>query len=125
MWRRRRWVKILDLLEYLPRTSAYAQAMATDMKLAEKIAALPQDSSRAKPQWRRTYREFSPEVEMLSALFDRIGELIRVTAGSRGAKTKQPMSAPRPIPAIDRIRYRTAEEKHKRLTARVLPNARS
>lgn len=122
LWRTRKWKKILLILEHLPRTSAYAEAMATDERLAKSLAALPESTRKA--QWRRSYREFTPEVEMLSALFDRVGELIRVTAGVRGARTKQPMSAPRPIPAIDRIKRQSAEEKHRRLTARVLPTAR-
>lgn len=123
LWRTRKWRKILLILGQLPRTSAYAEAMATDIDLAKALAALP-EADRKKGQWRRSYREFTPEVEMLSALFDRIGELIRLTAATRGARSKTPMSAPRPIPAIDRIKRQTAEDKHRRLTARVLPTAR-
>lgn len=118
MWRARRWRKLLNVIEQLPRTSAYAQAMATDDKLAHEMASLPDAGGKAK--WRRSYRDYSPEVEMLSALFDRVGELIRVTAGTRGARSKSPQPAPRPIPAIERIKRRNAETRHRQTVSRVL-----
>lgn len=120
LWRRRRWARILTILEHLPRTSAYAQAMATDPELAKQVLGLPDGARSA--QWRRSHRDYTAEVEMLSAVFDRLGELIRTVAASRGARSRQPTAAPRPIAAIERIRRQSAEEKHRRLTARVLPN---
>lgn len=108
-------------MEHLPRTSAYAEALATDPELAAQIAALPK--SDRKGVWRRSHREFTAEVEMLSALFDRTGELIRAVAATKGARSRQPQAAPRPIAAIERIKRQTAEEKHRRLTARVLPQS--
>lgn len=93
--------------------------MATDPDLAKQLAALPEADRKA--QWRRSHREFSPEVEMLSALFDRMGELVRAVAATKGARSRQPQSAPRPIAAIERIKKQSVEERHRRLTARVLP----
>jgi hypothetical protein len=118
MWKSRRWRKLLNILEHLPRTSAYAQAMATDEELAAEVAKLPESDRTAK--WSRSYRDYSPEVEMLSALFDRLGELVRVTAAMRGGRGKQPQFAPRPESAIERVRRRLAQDQHKRLTDRLI-----
>jgi hypothetical protein len=92
--------------------------MATDEELAEQVLNLPESDRKA--VWGRLHRDYSPEVEMLSALFDRLGELIRVTAATRGARGKQPQNAPRPTSAIERVRRRRSLEKHQRLTGRVL-----
>lgn len=119
MWRQRRWRELLNILEFLPRTSAYAQAMATDEKLAEQINQTSEAAGRT-AKWSRTHREYSPEVEMLSAVFDRLGELIRAVAATRGSNSKPPPPAPRPVSAIERVRRRTAAEKHRRLAARVI-----
>jgi hypothetical protein len=123
LWRQRKWAKLLNILDFLPRTSAYAQALATDPDLAAKLAQLPEGER--KPQWRRSHRDYSPEVEMLTSLFDRTGELICAVAATRGARSKPPQPGPRPISAIERIRRQKAEERHRKLTARVIrPNAR-
>jgi hypothetical protein len=120
MWRQRRWRKLLNILEQLPRTSAYAQALATDEQLARVLAELPENDRNQAPRWRRYHRDYSPEVEMLSALFDRLGELIRVTASMRGGRGGPPTQAPRPVTAVERARRRLAMENHRSLSARIL-----
>lgn len=118
MWRQRRWRELLNILEMLPRTSAYAQAIATDEDLAEELANYPDDRRAGK--WARSHRDYSAEVEMLSAVFDRIGELVRVVAASRGARGQPAQAAPRPVSAIERVRKRMTVERHRALVARVL-----
>lgn len=117
MWKTRRWRKLLNILDQLPRTSAYVQALAIDEELAEqRLADLPD----RKPVWTRDHREYTAEVEMLSAVFDRLGELVRVTAAMRGAKGGQPQPAPRPMFAIDRVLRRRRRESHDSLVSRML-----
>jgi hypothetical protein len=118
MWRTRRWRQLLDILEYLPRTSAYAQALATDEELAEEIAAVPEDDCQA--VWSRSHRDYSSEVEMLTAVFDRLGELIRVTAAVRGARGKPPAPGPRPIYAVEKYRKRKKRMTHEQLVSRLI-----
>jgi hypothetical protein len=118
LWRSRRWRLLLNILEHLPRTSAYAQALATDEELAERFAELPDTQPRA--TWSRSHREYTPEVEMLSAVFDRLGEVIRAIAASRGALGKPAPPAPRPVSAFERVRHRLARRKHERFAARVV-----
>ncbi len=124
MWRSRRWRKLTNILEQLPRTSAYAQALATDEELAQEIARLP-DSELDRPgEWTRSHRDYTAEVEMLTAVFDRLGELILVSAASRGARGKPASPGPRPANAIEKVRRRLTRERHDNLVARVLKNRR-
>lgn len=122
MWRRRRWQQLLDILEYLPRTSAYAHAMAVDEDLAEQVAAV---YPKADPggKWQRSHREYTPEVEMLTAVFDRLGELIRLTGAVHGARGKLPPPGPRPVNAITKIRERLRLESHRSLVSRLIKPA--
>lgn len=92
--------------------------MATDDDLAEQLAGMP-DTDRKKA-WARAHRDYTPEVEMLSAVYDRIGELIRVTAAARGGRGKPPPPAPRPASAFERVRARLRREKHDSLVARMV-----
>lgn len=83
------------------------------------MSKVPQGDRSGK--WSRDHREYTPEVEMLSALFDRVGELIRVvaaTGGSRGGKP--PVQAPRPVSALERVRVRNSRDRHQKLADRLL-----
>jgi len=92
--------------------------MATDEDLAAEVAKLPEANRTA--SWSRSQRDYTAEVEMLSAVFDRIGELIRVTAATRGARGRQPQLAPRPVNAVEQERKRMAQVKHQKLADRLL-----
>jgi hypothetical protein len=119
MWKQRRWRQLLNILAFLPRTSAYAEALALDEELAAEVVKLPQSDRAGK--WARDHREYTPEVEMLSALFDRVGELIRVVAATNGSRGgKAPPQAPRPVSALERVRVRNAHARHQQLAERLL-----
>jgi len=121
MWRTRRWRQLLDILEYLPRTSAYAQALATDEELAEQVAEMPETDDRP-AAWTRSHRDYTPEVEMLTAVYDRLGELIRVTAAMRGARGKPPPLGPRPVHAFEKYRKQKLRRNHDQLVSRLITN---
>jgi hypothetical protein len=106
----------MSVVEGLPRTSAYSAAIADDELLAAEVAKLP-ESKRPASGWRREHKDYSAEVEMLSAVYDRLGELCMISARTR----RQLQSAPRPIKAIQRIREQQRLQKHKSLVSRVLP----
>lgn len=109
---------MLNILEHLPRTSAYVQALATDEEMAEQVAKLPEEDRST--SWVRSHRDYTAEVEMLTAVFDRIGELIRISAAARGARGKPPAPGPRPAYAIERIRKRETRQRHDQLVTRLL-----
>lgn len=84
------------------------------------MADLPDDPARPTARWQRSHRDYTPEVEMLTALFDRIGELILVTAASRGARGKPPSPGPRPAYAFEKARRQLTRQRHQQLAGRLL-----
>lgn len=110
---------MLNIIDNLPRDSAYGEAMANDETLAEYLAGMPQP--KVKPS--RRVSDWSAEVELLTAILDRLGEAVQAIAAIGGAKPKQVRPAPRPVTAIDRVRRRRAEQKHRSIVTRVLPGS--
>lgn len=115
-WRARRWRYLLNLIDQLPRDSAYIEAFANDDLAAEQIV------DRNEPPARPRLSEWSPVVELLTALLDSQRELIQVVAWTRGAKIRSLEPLPRPLTAVDRVRRRRRDAKHRALTARLLPH---
>lgn len=115
-WRSRRWRRLLNIIDHLPRDSAYFEAVADDDELAERVAANPPKEQGP----RRRMTDWSPTVELLSAILDRLAELTQTVAALGGAKPRKVPRAPHPVTAVDRARTRRRFEKHQKLTARVL-----
>lgn len=68
------------------------------------------------------FSEFSPEVEALSDITDRLGDVVRGISGMASGKRSRPIKAvPRPKTAFDRIGDIVDQERHDRLVARMLP----
>lgn len=116
-WRGRRWRKLLNLIDHLPRDSAYVEAIANDDAMADQLVEQVPETA---PGPRLS--DWSPEVEALYALVDRVTELIHLTAAVNGAKPGRMQPAPRPVTAFDRARIRRRVRKHRDLVARVLPH---
>lgn len=95
------------------------QALSDDDEWAEKVLADPQPER--PPSVRMA--DWSPELEMLTNLFDAVRELTRVVAMGAGAKPKKVKPAPRPRTALDRVRARHRKTQHSRLVSILLPNA--
>lgn len=119
MWRSRRWRKLLNLIDHLPRNSAYVEALANDEDLVEQMLDRSDDAATGPT---RRMSEYSADVELLSAISDRIAELIQVTVAVNGAKPQKIQYSPRPITAGERVRRRRRESKHRTLVSRMLPH---
>lgn len=76
----------------------------------------------AKPQ--RRLAEYSPVVEALLTIQDRLGELLRVAVASGGVKPPNVPPAVRPTTAIDRIRAEQRKTRHLYLVEQLLPHRR-
>lgn len=100
------------------------EAMADDEDLAQRMLDKPGDG---KPEQapRRRLSDWSPTVEMLTCIQDRLTELIQVCAMLGGAKPRKVIPAPKPVTAIDRVRKRRRITAHEALVARVLPHKRT
>ncbi len=68
--------------------------------------------------------DWSPTVEILTAILDRLAELTQATAALGGAKPRRLPRAPHPVTAVDRVRERRRVQKHESTVARVLPHKR-
>ncbi|MGK5677524.1 hypothetical protein [Actinoplanes sp. URMC 104] len=115
-WQARRWRRLMDFIDALPNHSHYAEQLAADEELAEVL--LDQDDGSEKKPVRRL-SEFTPEVELLSTLADRVGDLIQVTVASSGGKARKVTPQPRPVGAIEKVRLRRRAKRHDWTVARV------
>lgn len=116
-WRSRRWRRLLNVIDQLPRDSRYVEAMAMDEQLAERMADRPQP----KGPTRRRMSDWSVQVELLTSILARLGEMTQAIAALGGAKPRKVPPPPLPQTAMDRVRNRKRFEKHHALVARVLP----
>ncbi len=91
--------------------------MVRDEKLAEHLAQT--DDSPAKPE--RRMADWSADVEMLTAIYDRLGEVVMAFASSRGARHHRLEPGPRPTTAIRKYKDRVRQDRHLALVAQVLP----
>lgn len=119
-WRARRWRRLLNLIEQLPRDSRYVEAISLDEKLAERLVGRPEPERAPK----RRLADWSVQVELLTAILNRLGELTQAVAALGGAKPRKLPQAPHPQTAMDRVRNRKRFEKHHSLVSRVLPARR-
>lgn len=117
-WRARRWRKLLDLIDQLPRSSRLIEAMAADMELAEEIVKSSGDDD---PLPRRRVSEYTPEVELLSMIFDRLGDVVQTQLAVHGVKPKKLQPAPRPVTALQKAKNNQRKERHLSLVAQLLP----
>lgn len=80
--------------------------MADDEELAEQ---LPEPKGSGAP----LLTEFTPEVERLTLICDRLAELITAVGNTVAKKPRRPpRGLPRPVTAHDRIRRRKRRERH-------------
>lgn len=112
LWRERRWRLLLNLVDHLPSDSHTVAAMADDDELA---ARLPEPKPGPPP-----LQGWSPEVDKLTLIADRLGELITAV---HNTVAKKPRRAPRPLPrpqtARDRIKQHRRRAKHDHIKAQL------
>lgn len=124
-WRSRRWRRLLNIIDRLPRDSAFMEAMADDDELADRMVRARGRTSEGKTKPVRRMSDWSPTVEMLTAILDRLGELVQAVAALGGAKPGKLPRAPYPVTALDRARNRQRVETHTSVVARVLRRNRT
>lgn len=102
---------LLNIVDHLPRNSAYGEACALDEALVDPDAP---------PERRRpSMREWSPEVELLAAIFDRLNNVVQV----QSSKDLRLKPWPSPVTAADMLRERERRNRRARLT-RLIANAK-
>lgn len=63
---------------------------------------------------------WSPEMEVLAAVFDRLGSVIAAVVASGGNRPPDVQPFPRPITAAEQARSALRREKHQKLVKRLL-----
>lgn len=129
-WRSRRWRRLLNIIDHLPRNSHFVQASLDDEELAwavvpelERRRAAEGSASRPEPL---PLAEYSPEVDATYHLTDRVGFLIDAVVASSGGTPPRITPIERPETAFDRVRktvrYEIRLAAHRSLVSRLLPN---
>lgn len=119
MWKRRRWRELLVLIDWLPRNSAYMEALADDEEMAEIALSEPRNEDDRPPRGPRI-SEWSPELEALTGIIDRLGEVIQAQIAAAGGKPRAVRPQPRPTTAMDKIREKKRREAHRKIVSRVI-----
>ena len=104
--RRKRHRLLLNVVDGLPRNSHYGEALALDKELARRM-----EDGDGKRQPRPPMRDWSPEVEVLAAIFDRMNAFIQ-TQSEKNLRLK-----PWPVPLT--ARELVKGEQRKRTRARL------
>lgn len=104
MWQSRRWRKLLNIIEGLPSSSHFVDAIANDEERAHDLAGMSMGSDN-----HQAYRvsEFGMSERILADIADLIGQLTDVTLGVNGGRPppRKPYHG-RPRTAIERARAR-------------------
>lgn len=121
MWNDRRWRLLLNLIDHLPRNSAYVEAQAQDEEAARAYVRAGRSQDPAEEVGEKV-SEWSSERYALARIEDRLSELIATTVAAAGGKPGRVRYADRPKTAVDRVTIEVGMEKHGALVARLLPN---
>lgn len=108
---------MLNLIDHLPRSSYFAEAMLADEEFAAQIAAMPDSPSSGE-----RVSEWSPIREGLARVEDAVRFLQATVIASVGVKPPTVTPTVRPITAVDRARVNKRREDHIALVRRVLPD---
>ena len=126
LWRDRRWLKLLDIIDRLPGHSQFSVAMAMDEEYAEMLARSVLERGDDGPKSDAPHLStWSPEVAALYGVWDAVRRLESAVFASQGGKVKEPEPLPRPVTALQkamkRAEYQRRKAAHEALVARVLP----
>lgn len=98
------------MIDGLPRHSHYGEAIAMDKALVD-----PQQQDRPGSQPRPSMREWSPEVELLAAVFNRMNSFVQ-TQAEKDLKLKP---WPTPLTAAELVTAEQRRQRRARLTERI------
>jgi hypothetical protein len=102
------------MIQRLPSSSRYVEAMANDDEFAASFLDTP-----AKTDTGPQLSEYTPEVARLDLLLDRLSELISATIQVNGGKAPRIRPAKRPETAFSRLEKRRTEQRIGSLIAEV------
>lgn len=133
LWQGRRWRRLLNLIDHLPRHSYYSDAVANDeehARLLAKAQAERKAQGEEEKPWSPPMTMFTPEVTAIADLIDSVAAMhhtLRLV--NSDPKKKQPAPPEpyrRPVTALagatKRAQFEARKAKHEALVARLLPH---
>lgn len=134
MWRDRRWLKLLDIIDRLPAHSWYAATVSMDEEHAKMMAdaLAARDASGDKQEAKGpALTTWTPEVAALTNVLDAVRQVQHAIVAVNSPKGKSPESpkpSPRPVTPLERAlklnEFNRRKAAHESLVARVLPHKR-
>lgn len=121
-WRSRRWRRLLNVIDNLPRESRYFEARVNDEQVIEAMLTAHGETAPGKEPPTRRMSDWSAQVELLTVVVNRLGEVVQGIAVLGGAKPGKPLPAPQPTTAYESVRSRLRSRKHETLVSRLLPH---
>lgn len=133
LWRERRWVTILDVLDRLPGHSWFSSAVSMDEEhaamMAESIQAQAAASGQQPEAKGPSLTGWTNEVAALTNVLDAVRAVqhtIVAVNSERGKVPEPPKPAPRPVTPLEKAlkaaAFAARKAKHESLVARVLPH---
>lgn len=132
LWRGRRWVHILDLLDHLPAHSWYSATVSLDEEharmMADQIAAHTEKTGETPKPKGPALTTWTPEVAKLTEVLDAVNgvqyAVIAAQAGKKAGPPPKPAARPyTPLEAaIQQAENKRRKKAHEDLVARVLPH---
>lgn len=121
MWQSRRWARLLELIDRLPRDSRYTQAVSLDEEyaamLVEKFGVNPKPSP-------PPMSEYSFEYEALLNITDQLQAIYIAFLGAnskKGSQVPQMKPAARPETAFEKAKHRSNQAVYERLESMLFP----
>ena len=117
----------LDLIDGLPSTSRFRQALLNDPEVAAELVDAEEAREReGQPagEWEPSVSENSPEVIMMGRMLALLGDLVNVTISqaSQGKQKGRQIKVPTPTTAVDAEREKRSRQKSNMLTSIFLPH---
>lgn len=110
---------LLDYIDHLPSDSAFTAAIAEDVEYAEMLLESEGEQPSAAPP-RMT--EFGPQVRALAVIADKISYLANIQIARAGKPPPKLEPYPRPVTAIERVRRKRTQQRHRALVSQLLPD---
>jgi hypothetical protein len=124
LWRSRRWKKLLELIDRLPRNSQYRQALMNDEEAAEQyLREFERDPEAvgSADDGRPPMAEFTLEAELLLDLVNEVKALRSEAISMETGKSPKMRFRKGPMTAIERVRLRLDQEQHNDLVSILAP----
>jgi len=120
LYRERRWVTLLGLIDQLRPASRLTKAMMDDPEVAEQILSA---ESSASSEWHPSLAEYGLTEQLLTQIIDLLQAQIATTSAAAGGKPDKPQPFPRPRTQVDIIRERRSAETQAAIISLFTPHA--